>query len=78
LNIRTYECNNCGLSINRDLNAAINIRNTTFGTKVCGDTSIGNEAYDSFRYVSLKQEKFETSISDNTFGQEAIVNNGSP
>jgi putative transposase len=62
LNIRMYECNACGISIDRDLNAAINIRNITFGTKenyACGDTAIGDSAYDESRCVSMKQEKFE-------------------
>ncbi|WP_366558254.1 zinc ribbon domain-containing protein [Okeania sp. SIO3B5] len=27
LNIRTYDCPECGLSIERDLNASINLRN---------------------------------------------------
>ena len=62
LNIRTYECDSCGLVLERDLNAAINLRNITFGTKenyACGDTSIGDLAIDEFRCVSMKQEKFE-------------------
>jgi putative transposase len=62
LNIRTYECGGCGLIIDRDLNAAINLKQITFGTKgnyACGDTPIGDSAYDESRCVSLKQEKFE-------------------
>ncbi|MGB3513301.1 MAG: zinc ribbon domain-containing protein [Microcoleaceae cyanobacterium] len=27
LNLRTYECGSCGISIDRDLNASINLRN---------------------------------------------------
>ena len=76
LNIRTYECDACGISIDRDLNAAINIRNITFGAKgnyACGDTSIGTEAYDSVRCVSMKQEKFKVLVGNNPdrFDQEA-------
>ena len=79
LNIRTYECESCKQVIDRDLNAAINIRNITFGTKenyACGDTSVGEEAYDSFRHVSMKQEKFEMTCSDTCFDQEAHASLG--
>ena len=59
---KTYECNACGISIDRDLNAAINLRNITFGTKenyACGDSAIGTDDRSSVRYESLNQEKFE-------------------
>jgi transposase len=53
LNVRTYECIECGMKIDRDLNAAINIRNfalrdlmkNTDGTSeinACGVGSSGN------------------------------------
>ena len=74
LNIRVYECSGCGFVINRDLNAAINIRNNTFGTKeiyVCGDTSTGDVGYHASRYVSLKQENVEADISRDIFGLDA-------
>ena len=64
LSIRTYECSSCGLVLDRDLNAAINIRDNTFGTKeiyACGDTPIGDSAQAGSRYVSKKQEKFKAS-----------------
>ena len=52
LNVRIYECPKCGQVIDRDLNAAINIRNFalrnilkntdgTSGINACGDGSSG-------------------------------------
>ena len=52
LDVRTYECPKCGQVIDRDLNAAINIRNFalrnilkntegTSGINACGDGSSG-------------------------------------
>ena len=75
LGIEVYKCDCCDLVIDRDLNAAINLRNTTFGTKeshACGDTSIGDMAIDMSRCVSMKQEKFEVLVSD-WFDQEAAA-----
>jgi putative transposase len=74
LNIRVYDCGGCGFVINRDLNAAINIRNNTFGTKeiyVCGDTSIGDVIRRTSRHVSLKQENVEADICQDIFGLDA-------
>lgn len=53
LNVRIYECPECGMAIDRDLNAAINIRNFalkdilkntdgTSGINACGVGSSGN------------------------------------
>ena len=53
LDIRVYECPKCGMKIDRDLNAAINIRNFalkdilkntdgTSGINACGVGSSGN------------------------------------
>ena len=37
LNLRTYECSDCGISIDRDLNASINLRNAVGLTvNACG------------------------------------------
>jgi len=67
LDDRVYSCYNCGFEIDRDLNAAINIKkwgidslNTggTPGIYACGDTANGDVAYDTSSYVSLKQESF--------------------
>jgi putative transposase len=52
LAIRTYKCNNCGLELDRDLNAAINICNWskikyTAGTAeiyACGDMSLSRDS----------------------------------
>jgi putative transposase len=66
LSVRTYECSSCGMTMDRDYNAAINIRRYaieetnrcgTHRIHACGDTSNGDEAYDSSSYVSTKQEK---------------------
>ena len=76
LNIRTYRCGSCGFDIDRDLNAAINIRNITFGTKgnhACGDINTGDLAYDRSRQISLNQEKGEVSSSDRAFDLEAVA-----
>ena len=54
LDKRTFNCPDCGISIDRDLNASLNIRNIGFNTDwqsgiyACGDGSIE---------PSLKQEK---------------------
>ncbi len=74
LHIRVYECGSCGISINRDLNAAINIKQTTFGTKeshACGDTNTGDVIRRTSRHVSLKQEKVKGSILRDTFALDA-------
>jgi len=71
LNIRVYECSCCGMTLNRDINAAINIkrwgmdeinRAGTVRIYACGDTSHGDQLVSD---VSSKQEKFHT------FGMEA-------
>ncbi|NES06744.1 MAG: transposase [Okeania sp. SIO2F4] len=37
MNIKTYDCPECGLSIDRDLNASINLRNAVSLTiNICG------------------------------------------
>jgi hypothetical protein len=57
------------------VNAAINIKQITFGTKenhACGDTNTGEEIRSSSRHVSLKQEKGEAR-SGGSFGLEAYA-----
>lgn len=79
LRCRTYECNNCGLTLDRDINAAINIKwwginqINRCGTRriyACGDTSNEEKAIDFSSYVSSKQEK-RLSL-----GQEAAIPSG--
>jgi putative transposase len=70
LNIRVFKCGNCGLEIDRDYNAALNIKrwgidelNRT-GTVLIyarGDTTDRDNSNELSSYVSLKQEKFESS-----------------
>jgi len=65
LNERTYICSNCGLVIDRDFNAALNIK--AFGIEIlnragiarinaCGETTNGDLTYIKSSYVSIKQE----------------------
>lgn len=59
LNERTYHCEHCGLSIDRDLNAAINLRNLAGGSSVsaCGPEGSGSVASVAERnHVGMKQE----------------------
>ena len=72
---RVFNCEACGLSIDRDLNAAINIRmfyhtnqntGTVPGIQACGDTAIGDsELVSGSRYVLLNQE-YESEDSRST------------
>ena len=70
LHIRTYICNSCGFEMNRDLNAALNIKRSgidalnrcgTHQIHACEDTNGGDISNDMSSYVSLKQEKFFTT-----------------
>jgi putative transposase len=45
LNKRTFVCNHCGLTIDRDLNASINIYRVGVSTLGLGDISLQNEAF---------------------------------
>ena len=76
LDVRTYECD-CGSVLDRDVNAALNIRREAInifsrtGTvrfEARGDTSSGISAYDGIRNVSLNREKFRVDLdSEATF-----------
>lgn len=72
LHIRTYECS-CGLTLDRDINAAINIKNWgkdeinrcgTHRIHACGDTTNGEKAIDFSSYVSANQEKFSSILEE--------------
>jgi len=65
LSQRTFICESCGFTCDRDLNAAFNIK--ALGLKklnksgtgliyACGDTTIGEQSRDWSRFVSAKQE----------------------
>lgn len=58
LSERTYHCDNCGLSIDRDLNAAINLANyspisKSEGSKACG---VPNSSSEKKKRGTMKQE----------------------
>jgi putative transposase len=80
LSVRTYECGSCGYTEDRDVNAAVNIKNWgiveinrcgTHRIHACGDTNNGGSVRTDPSYVSLKQEKFFS------FGEEATTPLGS-
>jgi len=54
LSKRVFDCPNCGISIDRDLNASLNIRN--IGINMLGHSRI-NACGDGSVELSLKQEK---------------------
>jgi putative transposase len=61
LSQRVYECENCGLSLGRDLNAAINIRNEAESSyaSVCGEfNKTDNHVSDSVKQKSKQQNTF--------------------
>jgi len=72
LDVRVYECT-CGLVMDRDVNAAINIklwgiemtnRAGTARIYACGDTTDGEKAIDFSSYVSVNQEKFSSILEE--------------
>jgi putative transposase len=71
LNQRVFECEACGFVMDRDANAAINLklwairelnRAGTARIYARGDTSVGDMAIDMSRHVSLKREKFRDKL----------------
>jgi len=58
LSDRTYKCSNCGLTIDRDLNSAINILKMGLNKveKTTISTSIRSNPYTRVSYTSVKQE----------------------
>ena len=71
LNQRTFECETCDFVMDRDANAAINLklwamremnRAGTARIYARGDTSVGDMAIDISRHVSLKREKFRDDL----------------
>lgn len=73
LDKKTMKCS-CGFVLDRDANAALNIRRwgeeilqNTAGTAeiyASGDTSTGDESSDLSRYVSLNEEKYSNDIRE--------------
>lgn len=72
LSERIYKCDHCGTVIDRDLNAALNIRDwglfeyNTPGTGEIygrGDISVGVGTSVPARYVSLNRQKFQSNMS---------------
>lgn len=56
LSERTYNCGVCGLSIDRDLNAAINLREYDVCSSACGEGSAGSRLRSEVELPSVKQE----------------------
>lgn len=56
---RTFNCDSCGLEIDRDVNAAINLKTAATAGLACGESSIGVNGSDpETRYGSMKQEGY--------------------
>ena len=55
---RVFKCEKCGIEINRDLNAAINLNNYTpsYGVKACGDTKFHAERQVSVVEAGIRQQ----------------------
>jgi putative transposase len=54
---RTFNCDSCGLEIDRDVNAAINLKTAATVGLACGESSIGVNGSDpETRYGLMKQE----------------------
>jgi len=60
LNERTYRCEECGLVLDRDLNAALNLKQLAVGytesINACGDGSSGPDLVSGVKLLSVKQE----------------------
>lgn len=57
LSERTYDCESCGISIDRDLNAAINLRTVATTGLVCGESSTGEIGIDPISRQDLMKQK---------------------
>jgi len=55
---RTFECENCKLTIDRDLNAAINLMNysVSYTDKLCGDTKVHSERKVSVNEAEIRPQ----------------------
>jgi putative transposase len=65
LSDRTYVCSNCGLVIDRDLNAATNLKNLapSSGVTACGEAVRPTDGVEHLMAVSSKQEPNSKGIS---------------
>jgi putative transposase len=58
LNERVYHCNHCGMQMDRDVNAAINLNNTASSAEfqACGEVGAGCKKHLAVKPTSVKQE----------------------
>lgn len=62
LDERTYNCKNCGLSLDRDLNAALNLKAYDTCASACGEESSGKGLRSGVKLSSMKQESSGMSV----------------